>query len=524
MLAVMMLGALPPAAHAGQPGWVGADYRFDEPNGASVLTDSSGRGGNGSVNPTAVVTGAVFEDSVGYEWPYRSPTEYPPAPERIVQVPDDTDLEPAGEDFTIELRFRFVHRFGNIIQKGQATTPGGQWKIQAPGGVPSCLFKGSAGRVATSAVTPLNDGHWHTLTCSLTPEGVTMYVDGEYRSRKLGSTGYIDNDYPMTIGGKLNCNQINVTCDYFTGGVDSVRITKGDNAAPVADFASSCDQLTCAFDGGLSSDPDGDVVGYQWKFGDGGVGSGRTPSHTYAQSGTYRVKLEARDNRGQTDTKVRWVTVEGQPATSTIGYVAADSSAGNSSLPQVQIPATAAPGDRAVLVYTMTDSSLPATGPDAPGWVQLGSATQGSSLRSTVWSKVIEPGEPGSPVTFTEPGTVKFSLTMGVWSGTGSATPVAVSRGSSDDTTTRYTPTVPASDGDWVVSYWSDKSSSTTSWTADPAAATRTAACGTGGGRVCSLMADTGQKVLQSYGEVPASTDSASHTALMWSIALPNGQ
>jgi hypothetical protein len=30
----------------------------------------------------------------------------------------------------------------------------------------------------------------------------------------------------MTVGGKINCDQINVTCDYFSGDIDYIRISK----------------------------------------------------------------------------------------------------------------------------------------------------------------------------------------------------------------------------------------------------------------------------------------------------------
>ncbi len=70
----------------------------------------------------------------------------------------------------------------------------------------------------------MNDNNWHVLTCVKTPTSVTMYVDGVYRNRKTGSTGTIDNKIPLTIGGKINCDQIVTTCDYFSGQIDYVKI------------------------------------------------------------------------------------------------------------------------------------------------------------------------------------------------------------------------------------------------------------------------------------------------------------
>ena len=144
-----------------------ADYEMNEPAGSTVMTDSSGNGLNGVIDPTGVQTGAVFDGATGYNWVRRPPEQAPPSPERVIQVPDNINLEPGNQPFTIELRYRTQENFGNIIQKGQAQTPGGQWKIQNPGGIPSCLFKGSLGQVATGAKTPLNDDQWHNLTCVL---------------------------------------------------------------------------------------------------------------------------------------------------------------------------------------------------------------------------------------------------------------------------------------------------------------------------------------------------------------------
>jgi len=75
------------------------------------------------------------------------------------------------------------------------------------------------------------------------------------------------------------------------------------------------------FDGTDSIDPDGTVVSYAWDFGDGEIGSGPTPSNTYATAGTYTVTLTVTDNAGVTDTATAMadITVANQPPVADAG-------------------------------------------------------------------------------------------------------------------------------------------------------------------------------------------------------------
>jgi PKD repeat protein len=70
------------------------------------------------------------------------------------------------------------------------------------------------------------------------------------------------------------------------------------NRPPVALFTSSCDALTCSFDGSASADPDGSVAAYAWSFGDGASASGASVSHDYSAAGSYSVTLTVTDDQG----------------------------------------------------------------------------------------------------------------------------------------------------------------------------------------------------------------------------------
>ena len=50
-----------------------------------------------------------------------------------------------------------------------------------------------------------------------------------------------------------------------------------------------------------SSDPNGDIVSWQWDFGDGTTSTDQFPDHTYTDNGTYTVKLTVTDAAGNSD-------------------------------------------------------------------------------------------------------------------------------------------------------------------------------------------------------------------------------
>ncbi len=55
---------------------------------------------------------------------------------------------------------------------------------------------------------------------------------------------------------------------------------------------------TFNFDGSTSSDSDGEIVRFEWDFGDGSTALGPTVQHTYARPGSYRVELSVTDDDG----------------------------------------------------------------------------------------------------------------------------------------------------------------------------------------------------------------------------------
>lgn len=203
-----------------------ARWEMGEPVGARTMLDSSGNGLKGSVG-NDVYTGLGFSGGGGYRFASVSPDDKPVRPEHTVVVPDDSRLDPGWRDYTVELRVRTSGQGGNIIQKGQARTAGGFWKIELNAGEPTCMFRGPDG--TTNAVRArggsISYTGWHTVQCTRTPNSVDLWVDGRHVGRNTGQTGSIANSQPVSIGGKQNCDQQQVGCDYFGGDVDWIRIT-----------------------------------------------------------------------------------------------------------------------------------------------------------------------------------------------------------------------------------------------------------------------------------------------------------
>jgi len=85
------------------------------------------------------------------------------------------------------------------------------------------------------------------------------------------------------------------------------------NGTPVAAFvfspSSPLSKSDVTFDASSSSDSDGRIVSYAWNFGDGSQGSGVLVKHAYAVDGSYTATLTVTDDRGQSASLSKSVSV-----------------------------------------------------------------------------------------------------------------------------------------------------------------------------------------------------------------------
>lgn len=122
------------------------------------------------------------------------------------------------------------------------------------------------------------------------------------------------------------------------------------NSSPTASFnpipSSGDAPLDVLLDASSSQDSDGEIVDYQWDFGDGNTGSGSAPTHVFQSTGTYTVDLTVADNDGATDSTSETITVTDD-----------GSSAGNSS-PDASFTASPTSGEAPLNVaFDASDST-----------------------------------------------------------------------------------------------------------------------------------------------------------------------
>jgi PKD repeat protein len=159
------------------------------------------------------------------------------------------------------------------------------------------------------------------------PTGDTLDLDGTGSSDPDGSVKehtWIFGDGSLAYGPRVNhvyedngIFMVVLTVTDNNGGTDSTSIfIQVENRAPIPAISVAEQSLTLVpvkFLAEEAVDPDGEIVGYFWDFGDGSGSSGPNVTHTYGSSGVYTVRLTVMDNDGRTDSTNSTVNVLNRP-------------------------------------------------------------------------------------------------------------------------------------------------------------------------------------------------------------------
>ena len=185
--------------------------------------------------------------------------------------------------------------FGNSVPQGDGDVPwGGGGNVNEP---PDAHFKAS---------------------CT----GLACSFDG---SGSDDDDGAIDS-WDWDFGDGAKAAGVSVAHEFAQAGSYTVKLTVRDdagatdsysksvtvtlpNAYPEAAFSTQCQYNVCQFNGSGSSDEDGSIVAWNWKFGDGATGSGAQVSHPYGAAGSYTISLTVKDDDGASDTHSYTATV-----------------------------------------------------------------------------------------------------------------------------------------------------------------------------------------------------------------------
>ncbi len=142
------------------------------------------------------------------------------------------------------------------------------------------------------------------------PDGATLSFAWEFGDGSTG-TGAVASHAFASPG----TYTVRLTVTDADGASNSATTTAQIGAANRAPTASAGGPYTSdvgtvvTFDASASSDPDNDVLGYAWTFGDGSSGTGQRPQRAYSTPGTYTARLTVTDNRGGSSTAEAQVTI-----------------------------------------------------------------------------------------------------------------------------------------------------------------------------------------------------------------------
>ena len=289
---------------------------------------------------------------------------------------------------------------------------------------------------------------------------------------------------------------------------------------PTANIASAnCTLLACTFSSTGSGDSQGPVT-YLWDFGDDGdldTSTEANPSYIYGSAGPKTVTLTVKDTADQVATDTE--NINPSDTASPVTFVGKTHTNGNrtGSSHAVAVPAGTTVGDTMVLFFAANTTNPTYTYP--AGWTPVANPISGSGVVGRAFTKVATAADIGSTVRVTSSAYAKSDMALAVYHG---ATGVAASSGAllTNTSASHTSPTVNAPLGSkWLVTYWADKTSSTSAWTTVPPTF-RSSAFGTSGGHMSGLLVDSEADVSGRTGGLTATANSSTNVALSFSVVL----
>jgi PKD repeat protein len=147
---------------------------------------------------------------------------------------------------------------------------------------------------------------------------ITGITSNETNSWSTNFSGSDSVDMGLEAAPTINCDSV-VLCDHagFLLFRKNALANSSINRAPAAAITYTTAPLVAgnsvSFSGATSSDPEGSLATYEWKFGDGATAVGVIAAHTFASAGSYTVSLTVTDKGGLKDMALSVAVVSAAP-------------------------------------------------------------------------------------------------------------------------------------------------------------------------------------------------------------------
>jgi hypothetical protein len=242
-------------------------------------------------------------------------------------------FETPRDDFSVESWVKTTTtRGGKIIGLGNSTT-GSSTSYDRH------IYMDNVGRIwfgvkpgilrTVNTTKSYNDGQWHHIVATIGANGMSLYIDGARAAQRTDTTSAAPGQGYWRIGGdNLSGWTSRPLSNYIAADIDEVAVyptalgaaaianhysigTSGPsaNVPPTADFSYQVSPGAISVNASASTDPDGNIAGYSWSWGDGTTGAGLTATHSYAVAGSYPVTLTVTDNVAETGSTTKDVPI-----------------------------------------------------------------------------------------------------------------------------------------------------------------------------------------------------------------------
>jgi hypothetical protein len=296
------------------------------------------------------------------------------------------------------------------------------------------------------------------------------------------------------------------------------------NKAPTVSFRQTCVNASCSFDASASRDPEGGPLTYAWNFGDGGTASGVVVSHDFTAVGPATVTLRVSDDHGHTVVDTHNPIIDSINAITEVGTPTSfDGKVTTAAARTLAVPSGLAHNDVLVLFASASNA---AARPVVTGWSAPVATQVNDDLTTSLWAQVVGTSPP-STIEVTVSAAADIDLELVAYRDVDPTAPIQRQRVRSDvaATASHATPAVRVSGaGTVALSYWVDRSSTTTSWSAptvQPALRQLDTTIGSGTGYLSTLLADSNGSIpAVTYGGKTATTNAAGAKATSWAVVL----